>query len=95
MFCHRKQERSFKFGNYTFPLCARCTGILIGIFVGLVIHTLNITFNFQQSFILIFPMFIDGTLQLFSKWESYNLIRFITGLLFSTVIISITLEMIL
>ena len=28
--CHQMPERSFFLGSYQFPLCARCTGIMLG-----------------------------------------------------------------
>jgi uncharacterized membrane protein len=34
--CHRIDGRSFHLGDRQFPLCARCTGIYLGVLVGLV-----------------------------------------------------------
>ena len=28
--CHQKPERSFFINGYQFPVCARCTGVMIG-----------------------------------------------------------------
>lgn len=33
--CHRIDSRSFHIGNVQFPLCARCTGIYLGVVLGL------------------------------------------------------------
>ena len=29
--CHQKPERSFRLGAYQFPLCARCTGVMLSL----------------------------------------------------------------
>ena len=34
LFCHQKDERSFHLAGYPFPLCARCTGMWLGITLG-------------------------------------------------------------
>jgi uncharacterized membrane protein len=36
--CHRLEERSFHIGERQVPLCARCTGMYIGAFIGLIYH---------------------------------------------------------
>lgn len=33
--CHRIPERSFHIGDYQLPLCARCSGMYLGAFIGL------------------------------------------------------------
>lgn len=35
--CHQIPSHSFSIGNSSFPLCARCTGLYLGAFIGLVI----------------------------------------------------------
>lgn len=79
--CHRMPERSFHFHGKQFPLCARCTGILIGYVIGLLILVTYGKLSLLLSFILIIPMIIDGTGQLFIKWESTNIRRLITGMM--------------
>ena len=82
--CHRKIERSIRFGSFVFPLCARCTAILVGYLF------LPITFIFQSIFVwwhiplLMLPLLIDGYTQKWKWRESNNVLRFITGLLFGT-----------
>ena len=79
--CHRLPERSFFFRGKQLPLCARCTGILAGYFIGIIyiifVHRSNILFEGM----LIIPTAIDGTGQYFGKWISTNRRRFITGVL--------------
>jgi len=80
-YCHQKESRSFKFHQKIAPICSRCFGIFIGHFV---ISLLR--FNIYSIFIIIalaFPLLIDGMIQYFFNYESKNIIRFLTGLLFS------------
>lgn len=77
--CHQIAERSFFLGNYQFPLCARCTGILLGEIVGIVLAFF--TASYWQTVFLLLPMAIDGLTQLSGKRHSTNFLRFITGLL--------------
>ncbi len=79
--CHRLPERSFHYKGKQFPICARCTGILIGYFLGFVY-----VFFFKKTHILfeialIIPIAIDGGLQLLNYWKSNNLRRLITGIM--------------
>ena len=79
--CHCKDERSFHYHGEKFPVCARCTGELCGIAVALLscfIYVPPIT----VSLLLALPMLFDGTIQLFTAYESNNGKRFITGILF-------------
>lgn len=73
-------ERSFFFKGYQFPLCARCTGITIGhliAFIAAPFHTFH-----RSILILMLPLAIDGTVQYFTRYESNNRKRFISGLLY-------------
>lgn len=79
--CHRMPERSFHFHGKQFPLCARCTGILCGYVIGILILALYGRLSLFLSFAMIVPMVIDGTGQLFRKWESNNIRRLITGIM--------------
>ena len=36
--CHQIEERSFKIKGWQFPVCARCTGILTGQIIGIIIY---------------------------------------------------------
>lgn len=84
--CHQLPERSFFAGKRKFPLCARCTGILAG-GVGTALTLLTAAPLTPPSILiatlLLAPLIVDGTTQLFTRYESTNLRRFITGVLFS------------
>jgi uncharacterized membrane protein len=78
--CHQKSCRSFFYKNYQFPLCSRCTGIVIGeLFIAPIILIIGFN-NVYLNLILLLIMIIDGTLQYFNILESNNIRRFITGL---------------
>ena len=75
--CHQMASRSFSFHNYQFPLCARCTGILVGEIIGIVCAFFTV--SHWQSIFLLIPMAVDGLTQLYEKRESNNILRLITG----------------
>lgn len=79
--CHQIPERSFYFKNYQFPVCARCTGLIIGELSALIL-TYFLHIPNYILFIFLIPMIADGLIQLKTQYESNNLKRFITGILF-------------
>ena len=88
--CHQKPERSFFYHGKQFPLCARCTGELVGISSGVIL------FWFWKpclaiSVSIMIPMLIDGFVQRLTPYESTNARRFITGFLFGLGLASIFL----
>lgn len=78
--CHCKKERSFKIVNKHVCLCARCTGI----FIGMISFLLLTFFKFNLNWLLVIslPLIIDGIYQKKSKVESNNIRRITTGILF-------------
>lgn len=84
--CHQMATRSFFIKGYQFPVCARCTGIAIGYIIGFILSFI-FKFNFW-ILILVIPMILDGTIQLYTKYESSNIKRLITGFLFGFSIMS-------
>ena len=79
--CHRIPERSFFYHGKQFPLCARCTGIMAGYVIGLLILATYGKLSLFLSFALVIPMIVDGTGQFLHKWESNNVRRLITGIM--------------
>ena len=79
--CHQMKDRSFHIRGIPFILCARCTGILIGILTSFIVFWAR--FPGWLIGILIIPLLVDGIIQRVSKWESKNLIRLFTGILFA------------
>lgn len=79
--CHQLAERSFFFGKYQCPLCARCSGLLIGYMIGIFLWICEIQFPLYLNIICIFLMFIDWFIQFKKIKYSTNTRRFITGTL--------------
>ena len=83
--CHQLHERSFFFNNYQFPVCARCTGLLIGYIMGIIFFSFLLKYDIMKLFICTFLsvliLGIDGVLQLKKICISNNRRRLITGLL--------------
>ncbi len=89
--CHCKSSRSFFYNGKQFPICARCTGEAVGIIFSIFLFFFY-TPSVKIAFLLMFPMIIDGFIQMFMiidgfiqmflKYESTNIRRFTTGFLF-------------
>lgn len=85
--CHQNHNRSFVGVYKLLRICARCTGILLGIFIAPLLSFLNISILY---FLLgIIPLLIDGIAQKYTKYKSNNLRRIITGILFGPAMIVI------
>ena len=78
--CHQMPERSFFYHGYQFPVCARCTGVVLGQLVGyLTFAWFRLSWNGCSFFL--FLMFLDWYLQKMGLLSSTNPRRLITGLL--------------
>ncbi len=79
--CHQISSRSFFWKGRQFHICARCTGIFVGVLFSpsMLIFWKYSIYIFPLSFIV---LSIDGVTQLFKLRESNNLLRFITGFFF-------------
>lgn len=88
-FCHRMPERSFFIKGNQFPICARCTGIMIGYIIGIISLFFISYSNIIFSILLILPTGIDGIGQYLGKWKSNNIRRCLTGILAGIGVISI------
>lgn len=90
MGCHCRADRSFFWRGQPFPICARCTGELIGFLLAAV------CFPFFRPtvpvlLILLLPATVDGMIQRFTRYESTNLRRVWTGLLLGYGLMSLLL----
>lgn len=79
--CHQMATRSFFFNGFQFPLCARCTGILIGEIIACLLLLYNIHINVFIAILLVCPTVLDGTIQLRGKYESTNCKRLFSGII--------------
>lgn len=79
--CHCLDERSFHIKGVKFPVCARCTGILLGMIAGFALYAFFKT-SVKACFLLLLPLMIDGFAQRLTDYESNNFKRVISGFLF-------------
>lgn len=86
--CHQFSDRSFHVGIRQYPVCARCTGIYVGIFIGL-LSAIFYKLPLNVCIVLLLPMLLDGYIQLKTSYNSNNIKRLITGLLFGYSLVSI------
>lgn len=78
--CHQKPERSFCIKGYQFPVCARCTGVIVGQLTEIILLCLGIKMGLPAALILIAIMGLDWFIQFLKIKESTNIRRLITGI---------------
>ncbi|WP_255590863.1 DUF2085 domain-containing protein [Methanobacterium spitsbergense] len=92
-------SRTFRIGKWYFPVCSRCTGVYLGIFLCyLITNFLHVNYTVYLvciATVVTAPTFIDAISQLFGFRESNNVLRFSTGLLagFGLVIIAKSIKL--
>ena len=83
--CHGRVERSLELFGVPMPICARCTGIYIGLLAGLLgfwlIRYVSEKTMRVASMLAITPLAIDGLTQLTGLRESTNPLRIATGVI--------------
>jgi len=77
--CHQKTDRSFFINGFQLPICSRCTGILLGQIIGIIIFLFKIKLSLIICVIFLLIMFLDLFIQYKKILESTNIRRFITG----------------
>lgn len=85
--CHQKTSRTIKVKEKYLVLCARCTGILIGIYASIVVSFIEI--SVYWFLILSIPLLVDGFRQHKTMYKSNNYKRLITGFLFGPTLVII------
>ncbi|MNV70315.1 hypothetical protein D3C71_1632730 [compost metagenome] len=78
--CHQKSERSFFIGKYQFPVCARCTGVIIGYIISPLLLLTGI-YRPYLSLLFCVIMFMDWYIQYLKIKSSNNIRRLVTGML--------------
>lgn len=78
--CHQRPERSPHLWDWQFPLCWRCTGILAGliVFVILLVATRRLPSQWL-SIALCLPLPLDVLLAIAGAWSGTNTVRCVTG----------------
>jgi len=93
--CHQLHERTFFIDGHYLPVCARCTGIYIGIFFSVLLFGFGKKFRSNtipttkiSIFLLVFllPLIIDGFGSYLGFYSTTNLVRVITGVLFGVIL---------
>jgi uncharacterized membrane protein len=79
--CHGLPDRTIYFRNKAFPLCARCTGTLIGVFTLPIYHMEIMSPSIGLIVLFASPAIVDAFTQLIGFRESNNKLRIITGFL--------------
>jgi len=85
--CHQIPERTLWIGDRYLPVCARCTGAYLGLYIGYLILPLRRKEesgppNLWITLLMTAPMIVDATTQLIGFRTSTNELRLMTGLLF-------------
>jgi uncharacterized membrane protein len=81
-FCHQKESRSWNLNGNQMPVCTRDVGLFFGLVLGCMLGaSYGKSFHIIAVLLLITPMVIDGGLQALTGYESFNLLRLITGIL--------------
>lgn len=78
--CHQMPERSFFVVSYQFPLCFRCTGLLLGTLIFMALIYARRTLALGLALLLTAPMVIDVGLQAMLGWQGHIAARLLTGI---------------
>jgi uncharacterized membrane protein len=85
MMCHGRVERCFFLFDVPMPICARCTGIYLGMLAGVaafpLIPMLRERVMRIVALVAILPLGLDGVTQLMGFRESVNPLRVATGVI--------------
>jgi uncharacterized membrane protein len=77
--CHQRPDRSFFLNGYQMPVCARCTGVIIGYLLAIPLFFLY-SFSWVITLAGCGSMLLDWGLQAMKIKESTNIRRLISGL---------------
>lgn len=90
--CHQMAERSFFIKGYQLPACARCTGLIIGECVSILLFITDLRLSSLFNILLLIPLSLDGIIQYKTAYESNNVKRLTTGILFGFGFIQIIMQ---
>lgn len=79
--CHQMANRSFFINGNQMPFCARDVGLFVGLAVASGVATF-VRYKIHPALVLagLVPIGLDGGIQLFTEYESNNVLRVATGL---------------
>jgi uncharacterized membrane protein len=90
--CHQRPERCFFLAGFPLAVCARCTGIYLGAFLGLIARPfLRPLTDLRPPRAAAFlaaslPIAVDAAGSILGVWRSPGLLRFLTGLLWGPIL---------
>ncbi|MBN1756500.1 DUF2085 domain-containing protein [bacterium] len=84
--CHQESVRSYFLFGKQLPVCARCTGIYLGMVLGGYFYALfrkkiSRVLPFWVFLLMVLPMSIDGSGQALKLWNTGNLWRTVNGMI--------------
>ena len=80
--CHQLSHRSYEYNGNQMPFCARDLGVFAGLTFGFVFSLgRRIELTLPLIILALTPIGLDGTIQLFTDYESTNIRRVVTGLI--------------
>ncbi len=79
--CHQMPERCFKIRGYTFPVCARCSGVVAGEILALLMLIPAVVCPWYIAAAMLAVMGLDWLEQKTGILQSTNARRFVTGIL--------------
>ena len=80
MGCHQMAERSFFYKGYQFPVCARCTGVIIASLAAIILFFIY-RISIKMAVLFSGIMFLDWFIQYLGIKDSTNIRRLVTGLI--------------
>jgi uncharacterized membrane protein len=89
--CHQIPERSFQIAGHSFAVCARCTGLYVGVAAGILLFPLVRSLRRTETparlwlFVAAAPTALDFSLGFFGIWSNTHLSRFVTAALLGAV----------
>ena len=90
--CHQRPERSFKAFGYPLAVCVRCSGIYLGVLLGLLVYPFRRGFEVLRlptlaalAFVSA-PIAIDAAANILGFWNTGPVARLATGLLWGSIL---------
>ena len=93
--CHQLPDRSFHICNMQLPLCARCTGIFLGLVLVGPLCCAFLPISMYASMFLVFILFMDGYTQYTGTRKSNNILRLLTGIGYGYALVSFVFHVVL
>jgi uncharacterized membrane protein len=91
--CHQLPDRSFFIDGHKLAVCSRCTGLYFGAALTLLAYPLLRSLRVAHPpdrkwlFAAAIPLLIDFFLTFLGIWENTHTTRFVTGFIFSSVVV--------